>query len=100
MKVTFEQQGDRLDLLKQVCRDNPYHSVNEIKSIITSMGEYSFNHATIRQYLDQQYYIVSIRGNSFQNREAFSDNEMDYGTELPHFKWDELSQQEKMLSTN
>ena len=102
MKVTFQQQRERIEKLKVICKENHTFTVAEIKTKLKEEGfSQLFNNATILHYLiiNQPYPVHVIKENSFQEKEPFSNNEMDYGTDLPQFKWEELSKQEQILAT-
>jgi len=99
MKVTFKQQEERLNFLEHICKEHNDFSVKQIKDKIRARGmKYSFNNATIMEYLIKYKKAVTIKENSFMKRLQLSDNEMDYGTkDFSDLSYEDLSLQERLI---
>tara|TARA_R110000868_G_scaffold241567_1_gene497108 strand:- start:54 stop:410 length:357 start_codon:yes stop_codon:yes gene_type:complete len=69
--------------------------------------DYGFCLETIRGYRYKQKFKIKQKEvtellkeryiKTYNNRRIFSTNEMDYGTDLPQYNWDDLNSQEKNL---
>ena len=101
MKVTFEEEEYKLQVLKSMCEEFPKDSVQEImrklnKAFDITAG-YIFRPEIVKYYIDLQKSKNAVTNYSFEPREPFSTNEMDYGTTDFNVTFDQLSEEEKQL---
>jgi len=101
MKVTFEEEEYKLQTLKSMCEEFPKDDASEIVSKINTMfgitGGSIFRIDVVKHYIELQKSKNAVTNYSFEKREPFSTNEMDYGTTEFNITFDQLSEEEKQL---
>lgn len=101
MKVTFEQEERKINILKNVIKEFPKDSVPEIiaktNRLFNITAGYIFRPEVVKHYIELQKMKTSVTNYSFEPREPFSTNEMEYGTTDFNVTFDQLSEEEKQL---
>ena len=101
MKVTFEEEEYKLQVLKSMCEEFPKDSVSEIMKKLNKAFDITagsiFRIDVVKHYIELQKMKSAATNYSFEKREQFSDNEMDYGTTDFNVTFDQLSEEEKQL---
>jgi len=101
MKVTFEEEEYKLQVLKSMCEEFPDDSVFEITRKLNKVFDITagsiFRIDVVKYYIELQKMKTSVTNYSFEKKQPFSDNEMDYGTTDFNVTFDQLGPEEKEL---
>ena len=96
MKVSEEKaKFQEKVVLMHIIEDKSARIVAEELNISVNMVCSIINYCTkeVIRKLKKEEIRISLTG----KQDAYYENEMDYGSDLPQFKWSELSKQEKVL---